>query len=314
MTGSFYTVDAIQKVMLYEPPFSLSQTIVNVIRGLENEINSVSVDKPAQTRIKKKTNSNMRRMDEPWEPQPTMKATVIGLAKEGFEKHLSDIRIQLNKLSTKTYNNIKDKIMEEVTAIVQTESGAENAEKIAEFIFEVASANKFYSEIYSQLYKELVENFPIFETVIYAFLDKYMDSIQKIIVVDQNTDYDGFCENNKTNEKRKATAVFIVNLFKNNVIVSEKVISIIIALQNYAAAYIEEDGRTAEVEEITENLFLLITMTAEVFKGDALWISTIEPNIRTFATYKSKDKKSLSSRVVFKYMDIVEKFLPPMTL
>ena len=196
--------------------------------------------------------------------------------------------------------------MEEVTVILQNE---EVAEKIAEFIFEVASSNKFYSELYSQLYKELVEKFPIFETVIYAFLDKYMDSIQGIIVVDQNKDYDAFCENNKTNEKRKATAVFIVNLLKNNVIPSEKVMSIIIALQNYATAYIEEEGKTGEVDEITENLFLFITMTSCSLKREPLWISTIEPNIRTFASHKAKDKKSLSNRAVFKYMDIVEKFL-----
>ena len=309
MTGAFYNFDAIQKIMMYEPPFSLSQTVVNLIRNLENEIESVSVDKPAQTRMRKKTSSNNRRMDEPWETQPVLKATVLEVAKEGFEKQLSDIRIHLNKLSTKTYSNICDKIMEEVTAIVRNEYGVENVEKIAEFIFEVASANKFYSELYSQLYKELVERFPIFETVIYAFLDKYMNSIQKIVVVDQNKDYDGFCENNKSNEKRKATAAFIVNLFKNNVIPAEKVMSIIISLQNYATNYIEEDGRNGEVEEITENLFLLITMTAEVLKSNALWISTIEPNIRTFAKYKSKDKKSLSSRVVFKYMDIVDKHL-----
>lgn len=309
MTGAFYNFDAIQKIMMYEPPFSLSQTVVNLIRNLENEIESVSVDKPAQTRMRKKTSSNNRRMDEPWEAQPVLKATVLEVAKEGFEKQLSDIRIHLNKLSTKTYSNIKDKIMEEVATIVRNEYGVENVEKIAEFIFEVASANKFYSELYSQLYKELVERFPIFETVIYAFLDKYMNSIQNIAVVDQNKDYDGFCENNKSNEKRKATAAFIVNLFKNNVIPAEKVMSIIISLQNYATNYIEEDGRNGEVEEITENLFLLITMTAEVLKSNALWISTIEPNIRTFAKYKSKDKKSLSSRVVFKYMDIVEKHL-----
>uniref|UniRef100_A0A6C0KHF5 MIF4G domain-containing protein n=1 Tax=viral metagenome TaxID=1070528 RepID=A0A6C0KHF5_9ZZZZ len=306
-TGSFYTLDAIQKIMMYEPPFSLPHAIVNLIRGLENEIDHVSLDKPAQPRLRKKTTgSNVRKMDEPWEAQPVLKATVLEVAKEGFEKQLSDIRIHLNKLSTKTYSNIRDKIMEEVTVILQNE---EVAEKIAEFIFEVASSNKFYSELYSQLYKELVEKFPIFETVIYAFLDKYMDSIQGIIVVDQNKDYDAFCENNKTNEKRKATAVFIVNLLKNNVIPSEKVMSIIIALQNYATAYIEEEGKTGEVDEITENLFLFITMTSDALKREPLWISTIEPNIRTFASHKAKDKKSLSNRAVFKYMDIVEKFL-----
>jgi len=312
MTGSFYKLGAIQKMIMYEPPFSLSQSVVNILRNLESEIEQVCTDKPAQTRIRKKPSSGgaLRKMDEPWEAQPLLKATVLEIAKEGFEKQLSDIRICLNKLSTKTYDSLRDKILEHVAAIIQNDAETENAEKIAEFIFEVASSNKFYSELYAELYKELVAKFPIFEDVIESFVDKYMDSIQSIVVIDQNKNYDAFCENNKKNEKRKATAIFIVNLLKNDVIVPEKVISIIISLQNDAMTYIEIEGKTGEVEEITENLFLLITMTIMVLKGHPLWISTIEPNIRTFASYKAKDKKSLSSRVVFKYMDIVEKHLP----
>lgn len=310
MTGSFYKLETIQQMIMYEPPFSLSQTILNTLRSLENDIEHLCVDKPAQTRIRKKPSAGgVRKMDEPWETRPVLKATVFEIAKEGFDKQLSDIRICLNKLSTKTYNNIKDKIMEHVAVIVQNDAETENAEKIAEFVFEVASSNKFYSELYAELYKELVETFPIFDDVIESFLEKYMESIQNIYVIDQNKDYDAFCENNKKNEKRKATAIFIVNLLKNDVILPDKVMSIIISLQNDAMAYIEIEGKTGEVEEITENLFLLITMTVSVLKGQPLWISTIEPNIRTFANHKTKDKKSLSSRVVFKYMDIVEKHL-----
>jgi hypothetical protein len=177
------------------------------------------------------------------------------------------------------------------------------------FIFEIASTNKFYSELYAQLYKELIEHFPIFDNMIEPFLEKYMESIHEIRVVDQNVDYNGFCENNKKNEKRKATSMFIVNLLKNDVVCKETVMSIIVTLQKFVCEYIEVDGKNGEVEEITENLFLLITTTACVLNTETAWKMEIDPYVRTLSGYKSKDKKSLSSRAIFKYMDMVDKFL-----
>jgi hypothetical protein len=207
-----------------------------------------------------------------------------------------------------TICTLKIKIIEQVKEIMD-EAMVENVQKIVEFIFDTAISNKFYSELYSQLYKELIDIFPIFKDVIEPFLKQYTESIHMICIVDQNEDYDGFCENNKKNEKRKATTVFIANLLKTQVITETVVIDMIMAMQELSEKYIEEENRKPEVEEITENLFLLITSTPASLKTTDLWQTKIEPNIRKFATYKSNDKTSLSNRVVFKYMDIVEKHL-----
>jgi hypothetical protein len=185
----------------------------------------------------------------------------------------------------------------------------ENVQKIVEFIFDTAISNKFYSELYSQLYKELIDLFGVFKDVIEPFLKQYMDSIHTICIVDQNEDYNGFCENNKKNEKRKATTVFMGNLLKHQVITETVVINMIMAMQDLSEKYIDEENRKTEVEEITENLFLLITSSPSSLKTEDLWKTKIEPDIRRFAAYKAKDKTSLSNRVVFKYMDIVEKHL-----
>jgi hypothetical protein len=83
----------------------------------------------------------------------------------------------------------------------------------------------------------------------------------------------------------------------------------IMAMQELSEKYIEEENRKSEVEEITENLFLLIASSPASLKTTDLWKTKIEPNIRKFSAYKAKDKTSLSNRVVFKYMDIVEKHL-----
>jgi hypothetical protein len=48
-------------------------------------------------------------MDEQWENVPTLKATVFA-AREGIDKKLSELRNLLNKISTKTYDNLKQQI------------------------------------------------------------------------------------------------------------------------------------------------------------------------------------------------------------
>ena len=97
----------------------------------------------------------------------------------------------------------------------------------------------------------------MFRDVITPFIEKYVESIQDIIVVDQNTDYDGFCESNKKNDKRRATSAFIMNLYANGVLCANVVLDILITFQNIATGYIEDSTTTNEVEEITENIFLI---------------------------------------------------------
>ena len=307
-SGGFYNIEAIQKIMEQEAPYSLSSSILNIIRELENEIkNTVDISKTKE--YTPKQHVNQRKLEEKWETIVSVKPNIMKISKEGFEKQLSDLRSMLNKLSTKTYDTLRTKIIDQIKEIITDEAQSENAQKIVEFIFDTAISNKFYSELYSQLYKELIDMFPIFKDVIEPFMQQYLELIHTICVVDQNADYDGFCDNNKKNEKRKATTVFMGNLLKHSVIDELRIIEMIVVMQDLSEKYIEEENRKTEVEEITENLFLLITSSPSSLKTADLWKTKIEPDIRRFAAYKSKDKTSLSNRVVFKYMDIVEKHL-----
>lgn len=309
--GQFYSVDAIQKIMMQEAPYSLSSAILNIIKELENEItNSADVSKPRQKEyVDTYKSKNNRKMDEKWEPIVLVKPSHLNIQKEGFEKQLSDLRGMLNKLSTKTYDTMKEKIFEQVKEIICDETQIENAQKIVEFIFDTAISNKFYSELYSQLYKELIDSFSIFHNKIDPFMQQYMNSFHNIVIVDQNEDYDGFCENNKKNEKRKATTLFMSNLLKHQVINESDVIAIIVEMHVLSEKYIEEENKKNEVEEITENVFLLISSIPVCVKTTEEWKLKVEPAVYNFAKYKSKDKLSLSNRVVFKYMDIVEKHM-----
>jgi hypothetical protein len=92
---------------------------------------------------------------------------------------------------------------------------------------------------------------------------------------------------------------------KKEIINSDKLLHIINHLQGLILKYIDEDNKTFVAEEITENLFLLVTSSASVLKNESGWKTVVE-NITNVSQLKVKDHKSLSSRAIFKNMDIID--------
>jgi hypothetical protein len=133
----------------------------------------------------------------------------------------------------------------------------------------------------------------------------YADSINTIEFVDSNIEYDKYCDNNKLNDKRKGMAIFIVNLMKKDLIEKNNVLELIIMLQELVLRYVDEDNKMVEVEEITENIFLLVTVSMKELSIELLWKSIID-NIVKLSQMKVKEHKSISSRTIFKYMDMID--------
>ena len=154
--------------------------------------------------------------------------------------------------------------------------------------------------------------------------ESFRISFDEIKCVDPNLDYDGYCAYVKKNEHRKACALFMINLFQKWLrhpdrggsssssvfdeleIGLEDIARTILSLQEVIASYIEQDGRTNDVEEIVEVLFLFVTLCYAEMKSHDMWTNDIFPKLKTMAAYKARDFKSLSSRSIFKIMDIVD--------
>ena len=264
-------------------------------------------------------NSNSNAED--WNSGKSFKVTKT-MTKEGVEKDINDIRISLNKISSKNYETHRDlivllvgKFMEEANiphsppcqSTEEDPNAIMNIKKIAQFIFDIASTNKFYGDIYADLYKELVEKFEIFSTILKDFVSNYNNNIYTLQYVDSNVDYDAYCEYNKANETRRATAAFLVLLMNRSILKTYTLVDLIIHFQSVFTKYISEENRTNEADEITEVLFLLITLGAEILSTLPEWESTIIPNIIITSKLKAKEQKSMSSRSVFKYMDLLKK-------
>jgi hypothetical protein len=301
-------VNRIIKKLVYEFGISPAQEI----RTIDN--NDLKNKKSAYFNNSRKPKRNDN-IDEIWEKQKEFKATVIE-KKEGIEKSINDIRICLNKISNKNYDAQRDTIIEYINTI--TGSGDDSSDEddkvynsnditsVSTAIFEIASTNKFYSELYATLYKELIQKFQMFGDNINPIIENYKNDIHKIKFVDPNTDYDKFCDNNKLNDKRKALSMFIVNLMKQSVIDKSTVSDIILYLEDIVAKNVDIENMVYEIEEITENLFILVTESSTHFKGIDVW-ETIMSNIVSFSKYKAKEHLSISSRAIFKYMDILDR-------
>jgi hypothetical protein len=148
-------------------------------------------------------------------------------------------------------------------------------------------------------------NFPdVFTNLLDVLIQGFTHTMKTIMYVDQNTNYDEFCKYNKENDKRKAISVFITNLVKMDVLPIETATYIIQEIFDILNTYMKEANKMNEVEEITENIFLLVTNNSTILKEASI---QLKPMIQKLAGMKAKELPSISSRAIFKYMDLLEK-------
>jgi len=242
---------------------------------------------------------------EDWEAIRQFKTTKIE-TKTGVEKNINDIRILLNKMSAATYEKQCAAIIAEINGVVERDGEIpENMEKIANAILAIASNNKFYSEIYADLYVELVSRFSIFGDLLAKFVADVPASIDTIQYVDADVDYDAFCENTKLNDKRKSTTTFVVNLMKKGLVSRQTVVDILLHYIATVNRFMEEEGKSPHIEEITEYIFIIVSKIGAELKECPEWSSNVSPIIQQLSKTSPAKHKSMSNRIIFKYMDMV---------
>lgn len=294
--------------------YKLPSSVTDIINFLSNKFGADIVDKEKE-RVErvKKSRYNQKPVEESWinpsgfKPTTFIEGTGTGT---GTDKIMNNIRAALNKLSSKNYDTNRDIILGLLKNLVDEQKDdmekEKNLVKIGNNIFDIASTNKFFSEIYAKLYKDISEKFPeIFNSILISFLEGFTNTMNTIIYVDQKDNYDDFCKYNKDNDKRKATSMFITNLVKNNVIQSEVLVNIIQTIQSNLNTYMNQENNVNEVEEIIENIFILLTNNTTFLKS---CINTdIIIFIKNLSILKPKDVPSMSSRAIFKCLDIIDK-------
>jgi len=337
MTSSIrqFTINDFDNITFKGIQYGLSTEVINTIQNLEKILNTQTETvndsykkRPHQQHQQITSNFKPNRTEPPttfkdetaiktdWKlSRPVFKATKLLEKTEGIENDINNIRISLNKISTKNYEVQRNLIFgyiesffdkneknEEITA----NEKANNIKKITNSIFEIASSNKFYSELYAELYRELITKFEIFSEIQIEFIEQFTKTIDDIHYVDPKTKSDEYSAYLKKNDLRKATTTFMVNLLKKEIISKDSLMNIIDCFQKRIFQYIEESNRVNEVEEITENVFILISQSHNIISNEEKWVNEIFPDIMKISKMKAKDFPSISNRVIFKYLDILD--------
>lgn len=333
-----YTYQDVQSINCI---YDLPENVLEIIRGLDAEIQQLVQNMPAEqndrpvkkhvSHIRENYNVDRRRtnpkhmgggfvkpanttMEENWNFGKSIKITPK-LVNEDSDKIIVEIRTALNKLSPKNIESQREVIIQNIKSVLyptgeeNQESDPESIEKIAQLVFDIASSNKFLSELYAQLYKDLTEEFDLFKSRLENLFETYKSSLNDIAFVNPNDDYNGYCKYTKTNDARKALTSFIVNLMKHGVLEAELVFDMTHHMIDTVFRYAAEENRTNEVEEITENLFILMSQSDAELNHYTVWTETIIPKIHELSKLRKTEGAqypSMTNRATFKYMDILD--------
>ncbi len=212
------------------------------------------------------------------------------------------IRKHLNKISVNNFDTIKKEISNIITL---NKNDIIIFDKITDFIFTIASSNIYYSKLYAELYKYLCSMFEEFKTLI----DNKMSNIEiftkNIEYCDPNTNYDNFCKINKDNEIRRAIMTFYTNLVNLNVVNNDILFELFFYISNKILELIIVEDTNYIVDEYSELLFI-ITDSHVIMKTNKKWNDIIE-RVEYIASLKRTDYLSITSKMIFKHMDILDK-------
>jgi hypothetical protein len=331
-----YTITSIESILFSGFKPKLLPSIIDIINNLDAEIQvpdeiSTSSYLPKKDRLtssqndgsnnhvknkygngkreyKNSRHKNVEVSAEEWDSMIAASSVVKQhYDKEGLEKNLNNIRTFMNKISTKNYETQKVIINDAICVYIDhSNNSTDEFNKLFQTIMTIIGTNKFFSELYASLFKEWFVLFPMFIDSWNEQIKDFKHSIDIIDYTDPNKDYDRYCTYIKINDKRKAYTTFIANLCKKDVISQESVCDILDYYLQKTLNYIDEKDRTNEVEEITENVHILTSIVSGKMSNNDNWKNIIVPVLIEISQMKMKEHVSLSNRVVFKYMDIID--------
>lgn len=278
----------------------VSSDVIKIINDLANKVGAPNYNRTPNFQKSYKKKKNLSKED--WDAIRNYKPTVLEKNVEGIEADIDKIRSYLNKMTDDNYQEIYIQIKTVIDIYIDSK---EYLNKIGTIIFEMSSINSFWSKLYAKLYKCLIEDYQIMKEICYENFHNFMELFEKIEYVSPEQDYDKFCQINQTNEKRKALSKFFINLMNNDIIDKEEIISIIMLLIEVTDRNLENADSRYIIEEISENLFILIIDGKKYIETHEEW-ENINSKMEYFSLLNIKEYNGISSKALFKYMDICE--------
>ena len=321
MATVIYTIQDFDNIKWSSSTFTLPEETTNLINLLTQQVGAPTyVKTPSFSnkninnndknsyRKKKRRNEEANTTDD-WQSLRSFQKTEF-VKKEGIEKEIDGIRALINKLTDKTYDRIIEKLTETLDEIKDNETCDEvYIDKIGHSIFTMATSNKFNSNVYAKLASELQSKYEFMTNIVDNNINEFMKLFENMEFVSPDDNYDKFCEMNIINEKRRAMSLFLTSLYKHKVLTLDFVFDKIQKVQNMIMkeeTMLHESSRM-EVEELSENLYILLTnIPFSTLSSHSEW-KQIMDNLLQIKNTDTKACMGISPKAKFKHMDILDK-------
>ena len=261
-------------------------------------------------RHRKKRRDNDEITLDDWTTVRNFQKTEFTVTKEGIEKDINEIRLLINKMTEKTYDKITDKLFTILDELkINDNCDTTYINKIGQAIFNMATTNKFNSNIYAKLTKELISKYDFMKPIINDNINESIKMFQSMTFVSTDEDYDKFCEMNLNNEKRRTMSLFLTNLYNNNIITIDYVFDNILNIQDMIVNddNMKNKSKIMENEELAENLYILLSnISISILNTHSQWNRVYE-NVVKVKTVDTKVCLGISPKTKFKHMDILDK-------
>ena len=278
--------------------YVITDDTIKLIQELGNKL--TILNKSNNFFEKKHLNKNIS--NDNWNNVKNFKPTTF-VKKEGLDKNINIIRINLNKITNKNYDILSVRILDEIDII--HEKNVEHFNTIKKLFIDTVCNVNIYSEIYVMLYRSIIEKY---DNSLFNINDDYAilkDELLNIKVIDSNMNYDDFCKNNKNNERKRNLSLFYINLMKQELFPKEDIINLILDNQTYNFNMINAINNSDIVDEICENLFILIKNAFDYIRDDDKY-SVIYNNVVSITKLKKSENNSLTTKSKFKHMDLID--------
>lgn len=304
-----YTLAFYENMVIQPTYFTLPKVILDNINALHLHMGVQHIP------IKPKTPENPSRRhrqesNELWKKKEEFKATVI-VKKEGYESCIGELKKYLNKLTTTNYDTQIESIIETINSVMLIELDETKMNEcilgMVDILVQVACNNKYYSALYAQVYERLCDLQSQILDDKPRIYHKLINSLHDIEVGDPTVDYDRFCEITKKNDERRAFMLFVINVYKIGGYDMQQIKHIVNTLCGMIHSSIHDVIRVEYVNELTEMMNMFVTNMVDEIKTQQEW-SFVKDQIVEYSKYKTKDYPGMSSRTIFKYMDMVDLF------
>lgn len=312
-----YTLSQINAIandgFTYEMPMELANVINHLCTKVDSaplatRVFSHAPREPPQTKPFAQTSAfgkpkskqrNVEASDEEWSRVSEAVVTADTL--------MNEIRLNLNKLTDKTFMSIREKIITGVNSVLALNDNVA-IDKLAQLLYDQCSTNKFYTKVFADLFAELASKYDWLSKHFKQRYDSLSSLYTAIKYVDADEDYDGFCEMNKSNERRRAITTFYVSLVGNGFVKPKHMLPVLANLIKTVLAFMEEDEKRNEVDELTEIISILYTPSVldRHVQQEKYMVNgqSVKDIVKTLSTHRVGDFESLSSKSIFKYMDL----------